>query len=185
MQDALSLIFSHTPAPVTQLLDVASSGSVLRGCILAEDVHSARRIPFSHTTNVDGYAVRAADGQGTYQVWTSAKNPLPVTLPSGVIYRVNTGGPIPDGADAVVMVEDTEVVEAQVQDGKEDEKFVRILADVKIGENVRKPGSDVEVGDLVLSAGSLISDFGGELGTLHFVGHTKVSFVFAGNSGNC
>ena len=174
MLEALDLIFKHTSTlePIWQ--DVPSSGSSLRGHILAEDVYSSRTLPSTNSTNVDGYAVHTSDGSGEYEVWTAHTHPMPLELPRGVIYRVNTGGPVPQGANAIVMVEDTEVVSTLTMHGVEEEKVVRILVQVEEGENMRKPGSDVKKGDLVLSKGSLISEFGGELGTLHFIGHQEV-----------
>lgn len=178
MSEALDLIFKHTPtlSPVTR--DV-SSGSSLRGHILAEDVFSSRTLPSTDSTNVDGYAVHVSDGPGSYEVWTSHSHPMPLSapLPKGVIYRVNTGGAVPQGANGVVMVEDTEVVETVAMHGVEEEKVVKILVQVEEVENMRKSGSDVKKGDLALPKGSLISEFGGELGTLHFVGQREVRLL--------
>lgn len=73
------------------------------------------------------------------------------------------------------MVEDTRVHSTFVDpNGRTEEKEIEILAQVDVGENVRKPGSDVKQGDLVLEKGTLISSGGGEIGTLAFVGKTKV-----------
>ena len=72
-------------------------------------------------------------------------------LPEGSIYRVNTGAPLPQGADAVIMVEDTELV-STTQDAlgiTEEEKTVKTLAGIPAGENVRAPGSDVKKGERV------------------------------------
>lgn len=70
------------------------------------------------------------------------------------------------------MVEDTELVEAdQIT---KDEKVVKLLAKVPADENVRKPGTDVRRGDLVLEKGTRISEVGGELGSLIFVGRKTV-----------
>jgi gephyrin len=73
--------------------------------------------------------------------------------------------------DAVIMVEDTEVV---AKEGEE-EKEVKLLAQVDKGENVRKEGSDVKVGEKVLEKGDVISAVGGELGTLAFIAKRSVS----------
>lgn len=97
-------------------------------------------------------------------------------LPEGqVVYRINTGAPLPAGADAVIMVEDTRVHSTFVDStGKTEEKEIEILAQVDVGENVREPGSDVKRGDLVLEKGTLISSAGGEIGTLAFIGKARV-----------
>ena len=94
-------------------------------------------------------------------------------LPPGSIYRINTGAPLPPGADAVVMVEDTEVVSRHSGPAGEEDQ-VKVLAQVDTGENVREPGSDVKLGEKVLELGDVISGVGGELGTLAFIGRRSV-----------
>ena len=86
---------------------------------------------------------------------------------------------MPAGADAVIMVEDTRLVSTYDNgDGTNgEEKEVETLAQVLPGENVRRPGSDVREGDLVLQAGERILSNGGEIGTLAFVGRKHVSMV--------
>ena len=156
-----------------------SVDSALVGSVLAEDVYADQDLPSTHTTNVDGYAVMAAETpEGTYPVLTTENyaemaggSLLNTSMPKSYICRINTGGPLPKGADAVVMVEDTELV-STTEDGEE--KAVKLLAQVPSGENVRKPGSDVKNGEQVLSKGSRISEVGGEIGTLAFVGKREV-----------
>lgn len=92
---------------------------------------------------------------------------------AGSIYRINTGAPLPPGADAVIMVEDTEIVSRHAG-GAGEEKEVKVLAQVDAGENVRAAGSDVALGEKVLEQGDVISGVGGELGTLAFVGRRSV-----------
>lgn len=99
------------------------------------------------------------------------------SIPSGHIYRINTGSPLPPGTDAVVMVEDTELVRtapSAAPDGEEDEVEVKLLVGAKPGENTRAPGSDVRKGDIALEKGTLVTPLGGEIGTLAFVGQSKV-----------
>ncbi|THH27821.1 hypothetical protein EUX98_g6357 [Antrodiella citrinella] len=145
----------------------------LRGCVLAEDVHSLSDVPSTFTTNVDGYALKASYGPGIYDVITGPCKELPST---NAICRVNTGGPIPSGADAVIMVEDTRVhaTTKVVHGHKSEETHIETLAKVDLGENVRKPGSDAKKGDLVLEKGTVLHHLGGEIGTLAFVGRTEV-----------
>lgn len=124
----------------------------MRGHVLAEDVYAPQDVPESRTTNVDGYAVRAGDPPGTYHVlsaqsWRNRNEPIP----PGHIYRINTGAPLPAGCDAVVMVEDTELVSSTQDQGgrRTEEKEVKTLVQVAPYENVRLPGSDARKGDLV------------------------------------
>lgn len=74
------------------------------------------------------------------------------------------------------MVEDTQVdLQFTSDEGEEgEEKTVELLAEVDVGENVRKAGSDVRTGDRVLSSGDVITSLGGEVGTLAFVGRKQV-----------
>lgn len=92
----------------------------------------------------------------------------------GSIYRINTGAPLPDAFDSVIMVEDTELVANDSDSTTGEELTVKLLAQVEKGENVRNPGSDVKQGDKVLETGDVISAVGGELGTLAFVGRRSV-----------
>lgn len=181
MSEALEIIFEQSPPAFAVRKPVTTA---LRGYVLAEDVAATYEIPGRPTTNVDGYAVHSDDGEGVFEVLTSKSHPLPFTLPRGSVYRVNTGGPLPQGADAVVMVEDTEVAE-QIDEtaasatgvdapSKGEEKSVRILAASRAGEHVRQPGSDLKSGDIVLPKGTLITETGGELASICFVGASSV-----------
>jgi gephyrin len=127
----------------------------------------------------DGSSTAAETPEGVYPVLTSfnySSDPstsiLSTPLPEGHIYRINTGAPLPLGADAVVMVEDTELVSTH-EDNSKEEREVRLLAAVPKGENVRLPGSDVKAGEKVLEKGTRISEVGGEIGTLAFVGRKR------------
>jgi gephyrin len=109
-----------------------------------------------------------------------------IPLPDGSIYRINTGSPLPNGADAVIMVEDTELVtitkpasqqaegslSSQIESGEEE--TVKLLVGAESGENVRQPGSDVKKGSLVLAKGTVIQAVGGEVGALTFIGQKQV-----------
>ena len=112
-----------------------------------------------------------------YKVVTSQTHALSTVVSAGLIYRINTGNPLPAGTDTVIMVEDTRLISTLkdpggVENGEENE--VETLAQVPAGENVRAPGSDVRQGDLVLQKGERIRSSGGEIGTLAFVGRKEV-----------
>jgi gephyrin len=106
-----------------------------------------------------------------YPVITLHTHSPSLPLPQNTIYRINTGGSLPQGADAVIMVEDTVLVSGDV-DGEEREVSTRVQ--LNEGENVRNPGSDVRAGELVLKKGEVISSKGGEIATLAFVGRKVV-----------
>lgn len=118
----------------------------------------------------------ASDAPGIYSVLTGQTHELSATLPPTFVYRINTGGPLPAGADTVIMVEDTKLISTMKDDNGDDieESAVEILAQSPPGENVRAPGSDVSRGDLVLQKGERIHSAGGEIGSLAFVGRKEV-----------
>ncbi|KAG2073679.1 hypothetical protein BDR04DRAFT_1094696 [Suillus decipiens] len=173
LEDALNMIGNEIQPLGVMSLPVTPA---LAGNILGEDVYAPQDVPSSKTTNVDGYALRSSDPPGTYKVLTSRTHALADILPEGSIFRINTGGPLPEGTDAVIMVEDTELLstvkDANGQDAEE--KEVKTLAQVPPSDNTRAPGSDVHKGDLVLQRGEVLTSLGGEVGTLTFVGRKEV-----------
>ncbi|EAT83880.2 hypothetical protein SNOG_08712 [Parastagonospora nodorum SN15] len=175
--DALKLISEQTPTPTVEQVPVNMK---LGGAVLAEDVKAAESVPAFRASIVDGYAVKIPSSgkfeKGVYPVTIiSHAQPGEVKeLKDGEIARITTGAPLPPGADAVVMVEDT-ILKSQTDDGKE-EKEIEILTDeIKAGENVREVGSDVKEGEIILKKGEGITVIGGEFGLLASVGTTKVS----------
>jgi len=147
LEDAQSLVIGAcTPLAVR---DVPFREA--EGLVLAADVVAAEQVPPFDNTAVDGYAVKAADT-------ASAPIELPVVgevaagaatdreLRPGEAIRIMTGAPMPAGADAVVMVEETD----RLGDDR-----VRINAVVESGAAVRRAGDDVQPGDLLFTAGTL------------------------------
>ncbi|KAK0629690.1 MoaB/Mog domain-containing protein [Bombardia bombarda] len=170
VDDALTLIQQHTPAP--EIASGAKVDSALVGAVLAQDVRAEENVPAFRASIVDGYAVVVpADGnmKGVFPV-VSVSHASPGEAPplkEGEITRITTGAPLPPGATSVIMVEDTVLAS---EDGGE-EKEVEILADgVKEGENIREVGSDVKQGTVILKKGDQVSAVGGEIGLLAAVG---------------
>ncbi|GAA2034899.1 molybdopterin molybdotransferase MoeA [Agromyces tropicus] len=121
------------------------------GRITASPVESAIDLPPFRNSQMDGVAVRAADVAGAPVdlpvAGESAAAPgTPAALAAGTAMRIMTGAPVPEGADAVVPVEDTE----PVGDGS---ARVRVLRGRDAGEYVREAGSDLRAGADVLPAG--------------------------------
>lgn len=115
------------------------------GRILAEAVISERNVPHYRRAAMDGYAVRASDTMGA-----SPANPVMLQLSDrveeGSSTWVHTGTAVPEGADAVVMVEDT------VTAGN----LVEIRVQVYPNRNVGQIGEDIKQGDLVFEEGHLL-----------------------------
>ncbi|KAG0213241.1 hypothetical protein BGX28_004814 [Mortierella sp. GBA30] len=145
----------------------------LIGAVLDEDVVAVEAVPGYRASILDGYAVIDTDGPGKYPVCAvsiaAASSDGSVTrLLPGQIARITTGGAVPEGATAVVMVEDTQLVKSS-EDGTREE-IVEILANVRNGEAIREIGSDVQIGQTVLKKGQVISAVGGEIGVLASIG---------------
>lgn len=131
-----------TLAPVSYKRDDA------RGLVLARDIVATEPVPPFANTGMDGYAVRAADTPGTLRVvgeLPAGRAPT-TTVGPGEAIRIMTGAPMPDGADAVVMVERTRV------DG--DNVVVEVA---RPGEHVRAAGGDVDAGDVVFERGTVLT----------------------------
>ncbi|KAI9478743.1 MAG: MoaB/Mog domain-containing protein [Benjaminiella poitrasii] len=148
----------------------------LTGFVLAEDVQSLEPVPGYRASTVDGYAVHVEDGPGIYAIESislaqTSDNPEKA-LSRGKIARVATGGMVPEGANAVIMVEDTALIETT--SSGDEELQVEILAKARPGENIREIGFDCPLGQTVAKRGQRIG--GSELGLLASVGvrHVKV-----------
>jgi molybdopterin molybdotransferase len=122
------------------------------GRVLTRDVVARRDVPPWDNSSVDGYAVRAADVASATRerpALLTVTDEIPAgrmptkAVAAGGAARIMTGAPMPPGADAVVMVEDTSL----------DGERVSIVASVEPGESVRRRGQDVRAGAVVIAAG--------------------------------
>ncbi|KVI08071.1 MoeA, C-terminal, domain IV [Cynara cardunculus var. scolymus] len=137
------------------------------GKVLAQDIRAPDPLPPYPASIKDGYAVIAADGPGEYPIITESRagnDGLGVTVTPGTVAYVTTGGPIPDGADAVVQVEDTQLVEG----ASSESKIVRILVKTNKGVDIRPVGCDITKDAVVLKAEDLLGV--AEIGLLATVG---------------
>ena len=141
------------------------------GRVLAADVVAPLTLPPWDNSAMDGYAVRAEDVEGASAerpvalpvVQTIAAGELPArALRRGEAMRIMTGAPLPEGADSVVRVEDT--------DGGAERVVIRDDRDLR--RNVRPRGEDVREGDTVLPAGSPVG--AAQIGVLASVGAAAV-----------
>lgn len=131
---------------------IAIEGSL--GCVVSEDVVATEPVPSFANSSMDGYAVRAQDTSGApvaLRVIGSvmAGHHLEGVVGPGEAARIMTGAPLPPGADAVCMIEETEV--------EADKETVTILRTLDSGNFVRQPGRDVAVGDVVTPAGTVLT----------------------------
>jgi molybdopterin molybdotransferase len=121
------------------------------GRVLAEEIRAGVLIPPADNSAMDGYALRAADTEGAPVVLRVGED-LPAgkrserKLVPGEAARIMTGAALPEGADSVVMIEDTET---------EGER-VRVHRSVSLGQHVRRAGEDVRPGVLIAEPGALL-----------------------------
>ncbi len=170
---ALELLLANLPQPglLSENISTTDSlGRVVKGPVLAPEP-----LPSFARSTVDGYAVHAADTYG-------ASESLPAYLPligevpmgaaptfdlqRGSAAAIHTGGMLPTGADAVLMLEHSQL-------SRLDE--LEVLRAVATGENLLKVGEDVEIGQIVLPVGALLRP--AEIGGLLALGITTIEVV--------
>jgi len=138
------------------------------GYVVREDIRSPLDVP-SHTNSaMDGYAIRAADVQGSDgtdlkvlgTAW--AGRSYSGTVGAGQCVRIMTGAVMPNGADTVVMQEQVE----------QRDDYIHVAGQHRIGQNVRAAGEDVRRDDVVIAAGSMLRP--SDLGVLASIGVAEV-----------
>jgi|SRR5581483_10214015 len=162
-------------ATVPRLATVTVPLGEALGLVTAEPLAATEPIPPFANTGVDGYAVRAADTAGAAPgspVRLRVVGELPAgrapTVPvgPGEAIRIMTGAPVPDGADAIVMVEDT-AVEGDAGG------LVAIRRAAREGDHVRPAGGDLAVGAAAIPAGAVLGP--AHLGVVCSLGHAAVT----------
>ncbi len=162
--------------------------------VLAETVTAEVDVPAFDRSNVDGFAVRAADTFGAMEEEPrtvrlnseilSPGVPPTVTVSSGTATTIATGAIVPRGADAVVMIEHTELVELAADDkdadgrGSDDSPSgqapqIVIRRSVTPGQYITFAGTDVARGETVLRAGQMLTSR--EIGVIAAIGVAEVS----------
>ncbi len=182
--EARALLFGHLTAVLpseTLATDLAN------GRVTAVAITAPHALPQFRRSTMDGYAVRAADTFGASEslpAFLQVVGEVPMGQPATVVLGVgqaaivHTGGMIPDSADAVVQIEQTQVVSGNQLSviGKQSFPFeIEVLRSVAVGQNVLQVGEDVRLGAEILPAGHLLrpQDVGGLLA----LGITAVSVV--------
>lgn len=169
-QDANNIVQSH----LFQLGNESVGLNDSSGRILAEDVVASMPSPRFDNSAMDGFAVRAKDTFGASQgdpvnlklvSISSAGSPSDVTVGPGECAQCMTGAAIPNGANAIVMVEDTS--------GFSDNETVQIFIEAHDGKHIRKQGEEISEGDLLIPKGTLIT--ASEIGTCATFGYEAMT----------
>ena len=154
LAEAQRRVLDGVSALPTEVVGIAEAG----GRVLAETAHSALTLPVWINSAMDGFAVRAAEVAAATSVQPVVLRVLgevpagrapDLAVTPGTALRIMTGAMMPDGADTVVPVEQTDAPAG----ASEIPATVAIYSPTGSGENVRLPGSDVLAGALLLDGG--------------------------------
>jgi molybdopterin molybdotransferase len=167
VDEALKLVLEHArPIPAREVPTAEA-----QGLVLAEPITSDIDSPPHDKSIVDGYAVISADimapGQELLVLEEITAGTVPTrTVEPGTATRIMTGAPLPSGADAVVMVEQTALAGDRVRIGQ---------SPVRVGQNIMRRAASLARGQVVLAAGKFLR--GIEIGLLAEVGQTRVAVL--------
>jgi molybdopterin molybdotransferase len=180
VQEALSFILGHFEPLEPQTVYILDA----LGRVLAKDIVSDEAIPSFDNSSMDGYAVRAVDTAGA-----SPQTPVTVRVvadvPAGTVAdvplgpgeaaRIMTGAPLPEGSDAVVPVEETNMWTRTHQEPRGKGATVEVFKAAQVGANVRHAGRDMQPGELVLPKGTVVRP--AEIGVLATLGCSHVQVI--------
>ena len=168
IEDARARVLERVPAPEAEPVALREAA----GRVLAEDIVAPEPVPAFDNSAMDGYALRADESDGAsperpvrlaVRDESRAGRPADAAVGEGEAIAISTGAMIPDGADAVIRVEDTRSGGAST---------VELFAAVRPGQNVRRAGEDIAPGATVLRAGALAGP--AVLGVLSSAARTEV-----------
>ena len=144
-EEALQIVLKHTQKTVSEVVALQES----TGRVLAEDVFSDINMPPFNRSAVDGYACRKADISQQLEIIETVRAGLfpAKNISPGQCTRIMTGAPVPEGADCVIMVEET----VEISPDK-----VRFTGE-KTKTNISPFAEDIREGELVLAAGTRIA----------------------------
>jgi molybdopterin molybdotransferase len=173
LEEALARILAAVPQPETERVPLSAAHQRFT----AERVLAPIDLPSFTNSSMDGYAVRAADTaqarpEAPARLRIAGKVPAgsvyPQTLRAGECVRLFTGSPLPDGADAVVMQEDTRTSASELD-------TISVLTPVQEDENVRCRGEDVPKGAMLIERGEALT-----IGKLSLLAATGLDTIAVG-----
>jgi molybdenum cofactor synthesis domain-containing protein len=169
--EAARAILDATGTPIDRTETISLEDA--NGRVVAADIMASDDVPPFSRAGMDGYALRASDTRGAsraasrtlkrvHTLYTGQVSPVPVG--EGQCIEIATGAPLPAGADAVVMVEETDA---------DDRDIVRVFAEVQPQQNVGRQGADIKAGQVVVRAGEPLNS--SRVGALAAVGTVRVN----------
>ncbi len=170
-EDAVALLKDHLILPALPVQEVSISDAL--GSVLASDNVSLVNLPDFDRSTMDGYAVRSSDTFGAAEsrpALLAVVGDIPMgTMPHralarGETMKIATGGALPDGADAVVMFEQTQPVDAA---------SIEVMKPVAPLENVIKAGDDIKQGEMIANRGHRIRPQ--DMAALAGIGITRIN----------
>ena len=167
LDDAVRMVLAEAERLPLERVSLAEA----EGRVLAAEVVASEDVPAGDNSAMDGFAVRAEDTSNSpvrlpVAGESRAGRPFEGTFEGGGAIRISTGALLPDGADAVVRVEDT----------SEDEPGVVVIArEVQPGAEIRRAGEDLQAGQAVLGPGAHVGP--AELGVLASAAAAEVDVV--------
>jgi molybdenum cofactor synthesis domain-containing protein len=168
--DEARTIIDRSILPITRVARVSLDHA--SGRVLAETITSNADVPPFARAAMDGFAVRAQDTSGASRTTPRTlrriekvfTGQMPAhTVGAGQCIEIATGAPMPAGADAVVIVEETD----------SDDDLVRVFMPVNTAQNIGRQGSDIQKGQTVMQPGTLLN--ASRVGSLAALGLTDVS----------
>jgi len=171
VSEARERILSQFQTTATETISLVASSNR----VLAEDVTAKHDSPPFDNSSMDGFAIRAEDTNASLSTLNVVAD-IPagispkVTLANGQAARIMTGAQMPQGANAVIPVEDTDFNSREA--GTVAPKTVSLNRKVNLGENIRPRGMDLHAGDVVLKKGRILK--AQDLGLLASLGIAKV-----------
>ena len=169
--EAARAILDATGAPIERTETIPLSEA--NGRVVAADLVAQSDVPPFSRAGMDGFAVRASDTKGASRggprtltrvatLYTGQVSTVPVR--EGECIEISTGAPMPDEADAVVMVEETDAGPGGL---------VRVFAEVQPQQNVGRQGADIQAGQVVVAAGDALNS--SRIGAIAATGTARVN----------
>lgn len=172
--EAREILFANIAAPLLESEWVASTESL--GRVTAEEILAPHPLPEFPRSTVDGYALRAVDTYGAGEslpAYLAVRGEVPMgeapgfRLGAGECALIHTGGMLPEGSDAVIMLEYTQKAGGEAE--------IEALRPAAVGDNTIRVGEDVAAGSIVIDKGQVIRP--AEIGGLMALGILRLPLV--------